>query len=559
MSDEEIELLTSPIERRSVSRLFVLGGPLGLAIAIMLSLWVSGWHVTHTVTVQTEPQWVPGEQLAIRVQVMPEGIDPPSSISASLTLEQGGRAHSLAALTEAGPGLLQGGVEVPSLTPGTATLVVHVEAPPWEPRDERIELEVVETRTPVEARHVVSSSMSQYADDSDPQPESHAFDVRARGRVLAGFDNELWLRITDAKGTPWSGPAAIRLVDGELGDARGNPDDPPVLWEGRTDAAGLASIHGALSSEVLRLEVEARSEVGSEVGSEDQPAKVLAKRRIRLVSFAGAVDLRIDPVTAAPGQEVEVLAAGLSAKRPVFVDVYGPDGAWVETFAPPVQGREPARSWTPPAGREGMLQLEAYHFTNEPGESTAVARLLVDPRPPIDLGLLEPLVARQRATLSRPRLDRTWDETRERGYLDAISRRSLPPEAMASARAWLTGTLPIEVHGPPTVLRSRERDLAAMLETKQAWAMGMRIFLLGGGGLFLVAMTILMIRSHSRDAEATLRELKTLNQGVERELLEAHVEQARRSAMLRGLLMIVMMAGGVACAVVLLESFVWDF
>lgn len=631
VADEEIELLTSPIERRSVSRLFVIGGPLGLAIAIMVSLWVASLGVSHSVIVQTEPTWVPGERLALRVQVTPEGPQPPESVSAEVVVEQLGQRYPLPAPTDAGTGLLQGGFEVPSLTSGPAVLHVHVDAPPWEPRDEQIEIEVVERREANAAEHVVSSSMSQYADDSDPQPESLKIDVRPRGRVLAGFDNELWLRITDAAGKPWSGRAAIRLVDGELADARGDPEQPPLLWEGRTDAAGLASIHGVLSSEVLRLRVEVLGEEGasateadakpgadakpdadakpeadakaeadakpdvavkpddSEAAADDarpddseaaiddakpgdseaevddakpdtaKKPEVLAQRMIRLVSFAGAVHLRVDPATATPGEAVEVLAAGLSGRRPVFVDVYGADGAWTETFAPPVQGREPPRSWTPPPGREGLLQLEAYHFTNEPGESTAVARLLVDERPPIDLTLLQPLIARQRATLGLPRLDRTWDEARERAYLDALAERSLPPEAMSSARAWLAGTLPIEVHGPPTVLRSRERDLQAMLDTKKAWAMGMRIFLLAGGGLFLLAMTILMVRSHARDAEATLRELRTLSDGAERELLEAHVLQARRAALLRGLLMIVMMAGGVACAVLLLEAFVWDF
>ncbi|MCA9654549.1 MAG: hypothetical protein H6712_34905 [Myxococcales bacterium] len=550
MSDDEIELLTSPIERRAVSRLFVIGGPLGLAIAIIVSLWVSHLRISDSVIVQTEPQWIPGESLALRVQLTPEGPDPAPQAVVTLEVEQGGERHPLPALADVGGGLLQGGVVVPSLTPGPATLCLHVEASPLPPRDERIELEIVGQRAPIEARHVVSTSMSQYADDSDPQPETHAIDLRPRGRVLAGFDNELWLRVTDAKGRPWSGPAAVRLVDGELGDARGDAEAPPLVWEGRTDEAGLASFHGVLSSEVLRLRVELRDEVDA--------AKVVAQRQLRLVSFAGAVHLRVDPELSSPGEAVEVLAAGLSAKRPVFVDVYDANGAWTETFQPPVQGREPPRPWTPPAGREGLLQLEAYHFTNEPGESTAVARLLVDPRPPAEGAWLRALVERQRATLSLPRNDRSWDEARERVYLDTLAARSLGPEAQRSARAWLVGTLPIEVHGPPTVLRTRERDLAAVLDTKQRWAMGMRIFLLVGGGLFLVAMTILMVRSHARDAEATLRELQKLNEGAEREQLEAHVHQARRAALLRGLLMIVMMAGGLACAVLLLESFVWD-
>ncbi|MEM7153968.1 MAG: hypothetical protein AAF799_14050 [Myxococcota bacterium] len=547
MSDEPTELLTSPIERRSVNRFFVIGGPLGLAIAIIVSLWISHLRVTHTVSVQMEPQWQPGESLALRVQVTPETPTVPDEVSVKAEVEQGGQRHALSGLVEVAPGLSQGTVTVPSLTPGPATLHLRIEAPPLDPRDERIEIDVTEGRTPVAAEHMVSSSLSQYGDDSDLQPDKHKIDIRPRGRVLAGFDNELWLRVTDDKGAPWSGHASIALVDGQLGDHRGSAETPKVLWAGQTDAAGLASIHGVLGSEILRLRVELRAQPDA--------AEPLASRMIRLLSFAGAVNLRIDPLVTTESGQLEVLAAGLRAKRPVFVDVHGPDGAWIETFNPPIHGREPAKPWTPPASMSGLLQFEAYHYTNEPGESTAVARLWVLP----STGDLKPLIERQRDKLSVSRPDRTWDEARERGYLDALGRASLPTSAESSARTWLTSTLPIEVHGPPTLLRTRERDMGAMLDYKKAWAQGMRIFLLGGGGLFLVAMTILMIRSHRRDAEATLRELQQTTAGEEREAMEAMVHQSRRAALLHGLLMVVMMAGGVASAVLLLESFVWDF
>ncbi|MCA9711295.1 MAG: hypothetical protein KDK70_35985, partial [Myxococcales bacterium] len=224
-----------------------------------------------------------------------------------------------------------------------------------------------------------------------------------------------------------------------------------------------------------------------------------------------------------------------------------------------IQGREPPRAWAMPASLDGLVQLEAYHFTNEPGESTAVARVLVQPAEADEQAALQRGLALQRDRLSVPRGDRTWDEARERGYLTHLGAASLPPPAVALAQRWVLGTLPIEVHGPPTVLRSRERDLTAMAEYKRAWTLGLRIFLLGGGGLFLVAMTVLMIRSHNRDALATLEELQCLNEGAERERMEAHVRQARRAALLRGLLVVVMMAVGLFSAMLLLENLVWEF
>src|SRR5688572_5717945 len=173
----------------------------------MLSLWVSQMHVTHSLVVQAEPQWVPGETLALRVQVSSEVAQQPGPTRVEVAVEQGGQRHALASPSPVEPGgMAQGRVEVPSLTPGSATLHVHVEAPPFPPHDEAIAIEVVSAREPVAAQLVVSSSMSQHVDDSEPQPATLKIDVRPFGRVTAGFDNELLVRVTDASGRPWSGP-----------------------------------------------------------------------------------------------------------------------------------------------------------------------------------------------------------------------------------------------------------------------------------------------------------------------------------------------------------------
>ncbi|MCA9708824.1 MAG: hypothetical protein KDK70_23470, partial [Myxococcales bacterium] len=265
MPDQELHLLTSPIERRLVSRLFVIGGPLGLAVAIVLSLWISQKRVTHAVVVQTEPRWVPGQTLALRVQVTPESPKKPGRTRVEVAVEQAGQRFPLEAPAEVEPGwLAQGRMTVPSLSPGPAVLHVHVDAEPFGARDEQIPIEVVARREPIAAQHVVSSSVSQYADDSDPQPEALAIDLRPMGRVLAGFDNELLLRVTHPDGRPWSGPARMHLLDGEFSDERGQADEPPLLWEGRTDEAGLASLRGLLSAEVLRVRVQLLAEPDAE-------------------------------------------------------------------------------------------------------------------------------------------------------------------------------------------------------------------------------------------------------------------------------------------------------
>ena len=69
-------------------------------------------------------------------------------------------------------------------------------------------------------------------------------------------------------------------------------------------------------------------------------------------------------------------ARALRAKKPVFVDLHGPDGAWVDTLAP-VTGPEPPREWSTAGLSPGFLQIEAYQFTTSPGESAALARVQI--------------------------------------------------------------------------------------------------------------------------------------------------------------------------------------
>jgi hypothetical protein len=120
------------------------------------------------------------------------------------------------------------------------------------------------------------------------------------------------------------------------------------------------------------------------------------------------------------------------------------------------------------------------------------------------------------------------------------------------------GTLPVEVHGPPTLLRTRERDEASLVAYKRAWIMGLRIFVFGGGGLYMIAMTVLMLRTQSRDASATMAELQSLSDGSERETLEQGVRQARRATMARGMIVMLVMAAGLVIAALALETLVWE-
>ena len=553
--DEET-LLGAPLDKGILSRVFVFGGPLGLAIAICLSLWVSYWHVRHTLVVQVETQWEVGEQLAVRAHIVAERPGPTPDARGRIWVEQGEVHHPLGQLERAADtAIVQGTFAVPELSPGPAELHLAIEATGVEPMHEVLQVAIVQARANREPVPKVAGSTLQHGDDSDPQPEGMRIVVRPFGRILAGFDNTMMVRVTGPDGRPHEGPIEVVLAGGEYMGRRGSSDQPPVLASGRTDRMGLFFVEGPLTSDVLRIEVR--------VLSQDDPPQVLHRRRTRMVSYAGAVTvetstLAVGPATGETLPPIELHAHGLSAKLPVFVDVRGPDGAFVEAL-PPFVGREPPREWRPPGVEHGIVQIEAYHFAKDPGESTAVSRLQVLAHERGDRATLTPLVELHRSQLHVPRVEKDFDRELERAHLDWLSETDLDAEAVETARRWLLGTLPIAVHGPPTVLVTHDRDVEALAAEQRRWTIGLRVFLLGGGGLFLLAMTWTMVRAHGRAALATQHELELQAEGDERHHAAEHVRRARRAALLRGLGLVAVMAGGLVLTTIMLESLLWVF
>jgi hypothetical protein len=191
---------------------------------------------------------------------------------------------------------------------------------------------------------------------------------------------------------------------------------------------------------------------------------------------------------------------------------------------------------------------------------------IVDDHAPPELGgdpdaqaSLQPLLAAQREQLHVPRIELDWDRELDRAYLDWIDHATLAPDDVRHARAWLLGTLPVSVYAPPVAIETRQRDLDAMAAKKAWWMMAMRIFLLGGGGLFLGAMTVLMLRSHGRAAASTMEELQRLTEGTARIDIQRAIDRAKREALLRGLAVILVMATSLVIATILLERLVWVY
>ena len=71
-------------------------------------------------------------------------------------------------------------------------------------------------------------------------------------------------------------------------------------------------------------------------------------------------------------------------------------------------------------------------------------------------------------------------------------------------------------------------------------------------------MTWLMIRSHGQGAGTTLKELAELNEGADQQALADAVRKAQRAALVRGLGVVAVMAGGIILTVILLENLLWE-
>ena len=121
--------------------------------------------------------------------------------------------------------------------------------------EERIPVQIVEHRQTRRGEHTLPGSTQQWAEDTDEQPEGVRIDLRTDGRLLAGFRNVFWVRVTDPEGRPRAGAVEVELVSGELGGKVGNPDAPLAYASGSLDSSGLFRFTGDLTSEVIRLEV----------------------------------------------------------------------------------------------------------------------------------------------------------------------------------------------------------------------------------------------------------------------------------------------------------------
>ncbi len=567
----------------------IIGAPLGLAVAIILSLMIAGWHVTHSVVVQAENSWRPGEQLSLRASLLNAEQAAVPGVEVLAEVRRGQQSQELGRY-QAGPdGHALANFEVPNWEPGPSKLHLHFSADGKQLASEQVDIAIEPEREARTGALTVSASTLNWGDNTEDQPEDIRINVRPIGRLLAGFDNILMVRVAKPDGTPHQGPIRVRLLEGEFMGKRG-AEPAPLLLEKSTSSLGLVELKGPYASDVLSLQVEVLAPAESASGeagdgakeledtkesqakagepeseadkseadkseadkSEANEPKLLGSRKFRMVSFAGAVRLEATaPVVAIPNA-VELAGRALRARRPIYVDIHGQDGAWIHSLSPPIQGREAPRPWPTNGFEPGLIQAEGYHFVNAPGESTAVARVLLVEGDPHGPESLVPLLAKQREVLELPRVEKAFEKQLETNYLSHLEsqRTALTTEDIVQAQTWLLGTLPIEVLGPPVAHATRDREEQALAHKKARWVNGLWWFLVAGGGGFLALTSVLIFWSHSKSARA-LAEAGGDN-------IEVEVRAAQRALLLRGAALVVTMALGLVLTVAVLDKLLWN-
>ena len=560
----------------------IVAGPIGLACAVVLSMWSSSRRILHSVDVQVDARWQAGERLALRTQVFGGDLRPLDRelvVGAELVDAQG-VAHPLGSLTQVGAGLAQGEVDVPALAPGSAELHLRFEPDGQAAFEEVVPVELVDARASATGTQVIAGSNLQWGDDSDPQPADLRIDLRFADRVLAGFRNQVFVRITDVQGKPWApkdraAKARVVLISGEWSGAQGNADDPPVVFEGPLDRLGLADFAGVLSSEVVRFEVRLPGPdpivvptpvdappVAEAPPPAPPPQFAGPKRTVRFVSHAGTVQVLASADFARPGDTLKIEVEAISSRKPVFVDVHAPDGSWIASFTPPLIVPQ-VREWTIPESiAEGLLQFESYQSVTSPEESASLARVQIAKGDRGERRLLDPLIARQREQLALPRVDKQFEVEREKTYLDALAAAKLQPTEVMRARSFLIGSLEPIVHGPPVALDTRLREEQTLATFKAAWVLGIRWFLLGGGGLFITLLGALVWR-HQKQFEERSSQALGLVPGESALDDETFTDQslaimrARQQILVRGVVTIALMVAMLIITIMMLEKLVW--
>lgn len=473
--------------------------------------------------------------------------------------DSAGSRHSLGRVAPvAGGKVLQTNLVVPQASPGPARLEWSIEGERGQQDFGARSVPVEITRAEPEAVAVLwaSATTSAREEPHERQPEGHTIDLRPGGRLLAGFDSTLWLRVGDAQAQPEPMHYEMSLISGEFAGQRAERGRAVVLQSGKTDGMGLALLEGRLDSEAVRMRVRICAEACAESGD-------VAERSFFFASRPGGVQLYADPqqLSGPLGRKLALRSQSLSARRPVFVDLHAPGGRWAATTAQPVPpGDARFQLDLPNVGPQGVWQLEASHAGRAEDAATALWRTYVPPAQASPGDVARNLLTLQRSDIEEMQLEarRESDERTRLAGLEATI-EGLEARAEGGRESWprlhryLLETLAVRIYGSPTPHDTLAPAREALAQKKQRWTRGLRAFMAIGGTLYILAFAWVVWANYRQLERAMTHALGDGHSGEADTILIG-----RRALALRGVLAVAFVAATVVLIVAMMESFVWQ-
>lgn len=353
-----------------VRTLIIYGFPAVSALLIAAGIFSSFIQVSETLMLYSQPRWLPGGPVGIRIAVMDEDgefvpvtelklkLRHPSAKEETVLHDGPVKGTRAASLT----------VEVPQWPDGPYELVS------WVKTTRRTKMAVIPVRLdstydgtdPVTTR-VLESWKQQYGDDTFMEPGStiRVEILPEAGQVASSLPNILYIRTTDASGLPVPSRVTLSLEDGYI-----NGELPAEV---ETDSMGLATMLVYPTFNVLVIGVRATPLATEEQTSatqnstletrqaeapESEPASRASVGRIVLPIGPQGIRLRTMVPDPEVGKPIQLRVYSVGKDMNMFTDLYR-DHIWVAAGDNTIDGQS-AEVLAPAARQPGLHVVQAY-------------------------------------------------------------------------------------------------------------------------------------------------------------------------------------------------------
>lgn len=586
---------------RTISTGLVVLGCLGLAAHLWTSLWVFQSRVGPSLRIEHPSALIPGSRSPLRVALRDADLRPVAmdgAVKVFFSPGSGEKERDRVYLGTLEPFQMrdravasraEGEVSIPpDLALGAGFLEFEVPEKDGGHWRRRCEIEVsssIKARKPSVIRE---SAILRQADQSQDQPPGYRIEVRPVGDLRAPFRNQIWVRISDDKGEPVKGHIAVHLYHGQWksGPNHIKAQEAGLLLSSPLPKTGLAFFSGDLASETVGFEL--RYFAGEKAR---RAKKATASRKVMLRAVPGGDQLVSPRPLVGADEDIELIYRSLAPGRKASFDIHDADGRWLGRCGDPRPRGE--QKWRCPAPKElgaavaGLYHIEAHAGVRRVQPGVPFARLWVDGVDGLDgvdemderdgedannspksgnKARRDPAKTRARplppAALKWMRsFIKEWPVEEQKpleNYLRSIEAQRWEPPQWRQLTSWLISATPPALFAAPSVhdtFKSAGEELKAH---KSRWALRLRIWLWGGGALYVLLVALWVYYSQRRYFEQVAQTLAIEGGEDEQNSHEAakNLSRPSRAAVLRATGIVVILAGCLVLLALFMESLV---